>query len=878
MPEINLDPSPNINASVFFRRDVNVDETPPDDPIDLPTSVSSLLQLCLNYINKNGRVLFGDIKVKKEQKAEGFARPKPLKKKKKRNRDYLTRIANPKRIRYLRRQKELKELQKQLPLASNELDPAVTDAQSAKGRDGTYSEGDQDINVTDDVTDDGLADSGSESLRSRPKRKGTIPFYVPDHVSTPSPELRKEKPKIKTKPKDQLASGPPPNSTLGPKRRSEPVVLPAKLLKSRLNSDIPRPKCMRPGGSAGAPPIQWLTPKTNTNTINSSEKAPRVRQRVNYSEDLLDEALMYEEILLNAGKKMKTLGTKGEKTGNSTAQNDGALPSWLQGSGPKSKAPAATSTSTSISTSTPIKQETLPVFGNEITIVPINKSDDRKKAGNATPMSLKLDTLKKTLSTNPEKVFKFNSAVSIQLKSSQRVSPSPSPGITIQSVQSLFDDSKRNGKDWTKNCKYCLEFFETTKLLAKHQLVHLKIVTHKIGQVQIMDPKHRRVSETVYNSIIISFEFNKIVISFQGRVVKLGSESCIRCLNCWKLYPNGKSTLEHWNNGKCLFYCSICGKSFHDNIKSIRDHFPEEHGIRYRIPERPAKLTVKELMQKRAEQAAATCPICNLTFANRYAKNSHMRMHKRDPPIQSDQPSRVSSPATSASSTGSGDNRKRAWRVTTPKFRPAPTSKVNPAHRLSAAPNGQPKRKQFAAKTNPRVVRAKPTATSVRVKTEFVDTGNSFMDTGNYDNLLPGGHLDTESDAPRLQVKKLQDLQDPYTDNGMNAQLHVASGDPYYENAYEGLDMQTQPGYMDYIGQPMTVAQSLPQSHMIPSISIQQTTQFNISDVQPVQDAQFYDYNPVYGVQQPDGIVNLPVDPNGYQQSYIEPSDYHQFT
>lgn len=55
----------------------------------------------------------------------------------------------------------------------------------------------------------------------------------------------------------------------------------------------------------------------------------------------------------------------------------------------------------------------------------------------------------------------------------------------------------------------------------------------------------------------------------------------IRCVNCWMLHTNNKSILDHWNKGACLFYCSICGIDFHDNIKDLQPHFQNEHGIKF---------------------------------------------------------------------------------------------------------------------------------------------------------------------------------------------------------------------------------------------------------------------------------------------------------
>lgn len=65
-------------------------------------------------------------------------------------------------------------------------------------------------------------------------------------------------------------------------------------------------------------------------------------------------------------------------------------------------------------------------------------------------------------------------------------------------------------------------------------------------------------------------------------MLKLEENNYVRCVNCWQLHATNKSILDHWNNGACLYYCTICGKSFHDNIKDLKPHFETEHGIKYR--------------------------------------------------------------------------------------------------------------------------------------------------------------------------------------------------------------------------------------------------------------------------------------------------------
>lgn len=459
-----MDQVPGINACVFFRRDVIANNPAPVVKTEPQKPIRSLLQLCLDHINKNGRILFGDI-ICKKQKTNLPVQLRFPKKKRKRNPNYLTRIVNPKRMRNLKRQRELKALQAQLPLAVENLSDALPSAEIK----GAESKADHETNGTDEK----LADNSSENVRSRPRRKVTIPFYVPDNISTPSPELHQEEKKLSIKIKGPTKTNAGPVKPISNKTRFEKIS-PQKTLLTRNSSErnIVRPNCGKPA-SVEVP-------------LNLEEKAQRKRQRVNYSEDLLDEALFYEEMLLNTNRKKQIPGTKKEflpTIKKERISNDGTSTEITLNQKHVTKLKPQT---------THIQQESLPKFSNEITILPINKTDVRKQNPQKTKISSTLDSLTKTLSTNPEKVFKFNSAVSIQLKSSQRASPAPSPGLTIQSVQSLFDD-KSNGRDTIK-CNYCRKPFESDNLLARHQTIHLKIVTHKIGQTQILHPKYRKVS------------------------------------------------------------------------------------------------------------------------------------------------------------------------------------------------------------------------------------------------------------------------------------------------------------------------------------------------------------------------------------------------
>lgn len=112
----------------------------------------------------------------------------------------------------------------------------------------------------------------------------------------------------------------------------------------------------------------------------------------------------------------------------------------------------------------------------------------------------------------------------------------------------------------------------------------------------------------------------------------------MRCVNCWKLHPNNKSILDHWNNGECIFYCWLCGKSFHENINELNAHFENEHNIKYLEPITPKKeenLKLKpkpkpksKILPTPSEQEHA-CNLCNRTFVSRQALSTHLTYHER---------------------------------------------------------------------------------------------------------------------------------------------------------------------------------------------------------------------------------------------------------
>lgn len=389
---------------------------------------------------------------------------------------------------------------------------------------------------------------------------------------------------------------------------------------------------------------------------NVSKKKRTSKLRINYSEALVDEALMYEEILMDKeAKEQLVMSTtiesskKEARKGSIASANAASSTSALLKKVPLNaveqwKADAVASSDICISkvcksTARPsVRPLPQPIQTNtissEISITPIRKPGPARSSQSMQPLNVSLSEIKKTFKSNPDVVFNFNSSVSIQLKT---VSSTP-PAAKCETTSEI------DLNDGPIKCKYCDRMCGNMNHLAVHQTQHMRLETHKIGESQVLAPKWRR-----------------------GRMVPMGSQKCFRCLNCWRLHPDSQSILEHWVSGKCLHYCSICGLSFHHNPKLIRSHFPEVHGIRYKLPEesdshalakmnapaggsvaagggqtkkifRPIRPggrmlnTISKAKPVVSKSGRVTCHICSCSFPNMHSRNSHMRLHKPQNP------------------------------------------------------------------------------------------------------------------------------------------------------------------------------------------------------------------------------------------------------
>lgn len=209
---------------------------------------------------------------------------------------------------------------------------------------------------------------------------------------------------------------------------------------------------------------------------------PRVKPRINYSEDLVDEALLYEEMLLNTQREEQRMFNR---TIESSRQ-----PSMTAINGIKIEP--------NLDSRLRLLEE-----NDEITIVPLNKpkptilpqTQKKPQQQQQQPSFAKLiSEPMSSLPSNVKSIFNINSAVSVHMKPKATTSV-PSTGLQITKIHSLHGAVESKPAAQKKiACKYCSESFDNVKLLAIHQATHLNVSVFKLGSKNILQKKYRRVS------------------------------------------------------------------------------------------------------------------------------------------------------------------------------------------------------------------------------------------------------------------------------------------------------------------------------------------------------------------------------------------------
>lgn len=194
----------------------------------------------------------------------------------------------------------------------------------------------------------------------------------------------------------------------------------------------------------------------------SNSLQSRHRRRINYSEELVDEAFMYEQILFDQQKKQR------KRKSNENQKASSPLPN--------------TSSCCSNNSKTIDSRLRLLEQRNEISIMPV-----KSRLSLATNANTNTNELKMTNQTKTEPLFNITSSVSVHIKPRKDGNVS-APNIQIAQIKSLHN---KTGKI---KCQYCSQAFDNDVLLAGHQVQHMKISAHKIDSIKILHPKLRRVS------------------------------------------------------------------------------------------------------------------------------------------------------------------------------------------------------------------------------------------------------------------------------------------------------------------------------------------------------------------------------------------------
>lgn len=198
------------------------------------------------------------------------------------------------------------------------------------------------------------------------------------------------------------------------------------------------------------------------NESRPSESPSRRRRRINYSEELVDEAFMYEQMLENKQHEEKIQSPK--KPGPASRK--------------KTKEP-------NVSAGNIDSRLRLLEQRNEISIMPV-KSRLVTKMDMADPTIL--------AASKPEPLFNITSSVSVHIKPRTSTASTSEPTVPILHIR-----RGQNGYEATASkkgrvtCKKCNQKCADLKALAVHQLVHLSITAHRIDSGRVLHPKLRRV-------------------------------------------------------------------------------------------------------------------------------------------------------------------------------------------------------------------------------------------------------------------------------------------------------------------------------------------------------------------------------------------------
>lgn len=211
------------------------------------------------------------------------------------------------------------------------------------------------------------------------------------------------------------------------------------------------------GGAAGA--------------SDNNNMKPRSKRRINYSEELVDEAFMYEQMLHDKQKQQ-------EKTKKTTNKKCNQV---LMADGPIISSGTISSAGNLDSRIRMLEQN------NEISITPLVPR-------------LVANEKKTPIPTKTEPLFNITSSVSVHIK--PRTKEPSGSNLRISNITSLHNNRDTPPSKKRKiSCKYCEQAFANETQLASHQVVHLIVSAYKLDSTKILHPKLRRVSSNKNRNI-----------------------------------------------------------------------------------------------------------------------------------------------------------------------------------------------------------------------------------------------------------------------------------------------------------------------------------------------------------------------------------------
>lgn len=288
-----------------------------------------------------------------------------------------------------------------------------------------------------------------------------------------------------------------PQNVVPPPKKAQRQSLPnAVVSKAQLDRGVsPSPSAAAAAAASKSKPIK--KPRMSSSGLDSSGDdnqlsqtcGSRNRRRINYSEELVDEAFMYEQILHDKQQQQKRKPSLTKPLESKSL--DGALDAAVN----TAAADAATAKPGNIDSRLRLLEQR-----NEISIMPVRsrlmaKDKQMDTLGGHRPIPIKTEPL-----------FNITSSVSVHIKSradqpvAAAASATATQNIQISNITSLHGKSGSpshqppSKKRRKIACDHCQRTLPDEKQLAIHQLEHMKISAYKIDAVRILNPKLRRVS------------------------------------------------------------------------------------------------------------------------------------------------------------------------------------------------------------------------------------------------------------------------------------------------------------------------------------------------------------------------------------------------